>query len=333
MLARESDLGFHRGRIGDASAKDLMVVGSSLAVLCLRAEHESMKNRNRLDHYVPQGYLEGFIGPSGQGQLSVFDREGNRWFESGTARIEAIKGFYDYSEGSKSDQTADEAFRELETLFPEVRRELIKSGFVDWKKWLEILLRFGQMLRARSLLFREQSMAQSQTLTFLKVEEILPPEPSKTEPGKLVTPIRYSPYVPAVAELKNKTITEMRVEIDKGTTWMSDMHWCLRVTKNADDPFVTCDTPLVMEGRVPQDDALKDWGTLIFFPLCWQACLVGSPAKFDIETDAATSSDMRKFRALYLKSASRFVFSPIRIDWDGRNSDNDHGTQGKANNT
>lgn len=278
-----------------------------------------MKNRNRLDHYIPQGYLKGFIGPSGPDQLSVFDRKGSCWFESGTARVGAIKGFYDYSDRSEHDQTADEAFRELETAFPVVRTELVKSGFVGWKKHLEILLRFGQMLRARSLLFREQNMAQARECTFLKIEEILPPEPSKTEPGKLVTPVRYSPYVPAEAELRNKTITDMRVEIGKGTMWMSDMHWCLRVTNNSDDPFVTCDAPLVMEGRVPQDDALRDWGTLVFFPLCWQACLVGSPAKFDVETDRAIAGDMKKLRALYLKSAIRFVFSPMRIDWDGPN--------------
>lgn len=286
-----------------------------------------MKNRNRRDHYLPQGYLEGFIGPSGQGQLSVFDRQENRWFKSGTAGIGAIKGFYDYREGSEADQTADEAFRELETTFPTVRRELIMSGFVDWKKRLEILLRFGQMLRARSQLFREQSMVQSRGLTFLKIEEIFPAEPSKTEPGKLVTPIRYSPYTPTEIELRNKTITDMRVEIGKGTMWMSDMHWCLRITHNPEDPFVTCDTPIVMEGRVPQDDALRDRGTLIFFPLCWQACLVGSPAKFDIETDAAAATDMKKFRALYIKSAIRFVFSPIPINSDGRSADDDRKPQ------
>jgi hypothetical protein len=97
---------------------------------------------------------------------------------------------------------------------------------------------------------------------------------------------------------------------------MTALHWCLRVAHNPEDPFVTCDTPLVMEGRVPPQDALTDRGTLVFFPLCWQACLVGSPAKFDVETDCLVASDMKKIRALYLKSAIRFLFSPICIDWD-----------------
>ena len=273
-----------------------------------------MRNRNRLDHFVPQGYLEGFVGPSGDGQLSVFDRKESRWFESGTAGVGAIRGFYDYSDGSEPDQTADDAFKELETTFPAVRRALVAKGFVDWPKHREFLLRLAQMLRARSLMFREQSLVRNRSLTFLRIEQILPPEPSKTEPGKFVTPIRYSHHVPSEAELVNKTITDMRTEIADGAAWMSDLHWCLRVTQNLSNPFVTCDGPVVMEGRVPQAEALRDWGTLVFFPLCWQACLVGSPAKFDNGDGALDPSDMKKLRALYLKSAIRFVFSPTRIE-------------------
>ena len=122
--------------------------------------------------------------------MSVFDREKKRWFKSGTAAIGTIKGFYDYSEGLQPDRTADDAFRKLETTFPELRRKLVATSFVDWTKHLETLLGFVQMLRARSLLFREQSLDQGRNLTFLKVEEVLPPKPSRTEPGKLFTPIR-----------------------------------------------------------------------------------------------------------------------------------------------
>jgi hypothetical protein len=232
----------------------------------------AVKNRNRLDHYVPQGYLESFIGPSGNGQLGVFDKQKGSWFESGTPGVGAIRGFYDYSVGSEPDQTADDAFGELEITFPKVRRELAGSGFADWNKRLETLLRFAQMLRARSLLFREQALSRNRNLTFLKIEEILPPEASESG-----TRIRYSRHVASEAELLNKAITDMRMEIASGTAWMSDLHWCLRTTADVEDPFVTCDGPVIMEGRVRQAaDALKDGETLIFFPLCWQACLVGS---------------------------------------------------------
>ena len=281
-----------------------------------------MRNRNRLDHVLPQGYLEGFISPSAQGQLCVFDRQEKRWFASGTAGVGAIKGFYDYTEGSEPDQTADQAFAELEAKFPAVRRALVASDFSDWTKQFEFLLAFAQMLRARSSLFREQSLAQGRQLTVLRIEEIVPPEPSKTEPGKFVTPIKYAPYVPADATahealLRNKAITDMRTEIAKRAAWMFEMHWSLRLTQNPGDPFVTGDTPVVMEGRTTaQEEALRDRETLIFFPICWQACLVGSPAKFDRETDILSPSDLKKLRNLYSKSAVRFIFSPTQVDLD-----------------
>ena len=273
----------------------------------------AMRNRNRLDHYVPQGYLEGFIGPSGNGRLSVFDKQKGSWFESGTPGVGAIKGFYDYSEGSEPDQTADGAFGELETTFPKLRRELLGSGFANWNKRLDTLLQFAQMLRARSLPFREQALSRNRNLTFLRIEEILPPQP-----GESGTRIRYSHQVPSEADLLNKTITDMRMEIASGAAWMSDLHWCLRRTSNLEDPFVTCDGPVIMDGRARQmADALQDRETLAFFPLCWQGCLVGSPAKFDIKTDALAPDDMKRLRALYLKSASRFVFAPLRIEFSG----------------
>lgn len=275
-----------------------------------------MKTRNRLDHHVPRCYLEGFTNPSATGQLSVFNRQDARWFETGTAGVGAIKGFYDYSGNLQPDQTADQAFSELETRFPAVRRALVAKGFSNWKKELSLLLRFAQMLRARSLLFREQSMGQNRQSTFLKIDKILPPEPSKIAPGKFVTAVEYSPYVPTEPELHDKTITDMQTEISNGATWMSQMEWCLRVTQNPADPFVTCDVPIVMEGTTPKpDDALQDGRTLVFFPLCWQACLAGSPAKFDSEIDVLGPDDMRKLRRLYLKSANRFVFSPVRTDF------------------
>jgi hypothetical protein len=243
----------------------------------------------------------------------VFDKQNGSWFESGTPGVGAIKGFYDYSEGSEPGRTADDSFAELETTFPKVRRELVESGFADWNKRLGALLRFAQMLRARSLLFREEALSRNRNLTFLKIEEILPPQP-----GESGTRIRYSHHVPSEAELLNKTITDMRMEIASGAAWMSDLDWCIRTTANVEDPFVTCDGPVIMEGRARQAaGALKDRETLVFFPLCWQACLVGSPAKFDIETGALPPDDTKRLRALYFKSAIRFVFSPLRIEFSG----------------
>jgi hypothetical protein len=276
--------------------------------------------RNRLDHVLPQGYLGGFTDPFKQGQLSVFDCEQQRWFDTGTAGVCAVRGFYDYPHGSDPDQTADRAFAGLEARFPAVRRELVSSGFSDWQSQLGFLLAFAQMLRARSELFREQDLAQARKLTIFRVEEVLQ-RPSKAKVGTFDTGLRVAPYVPGNETerevlLRNKTITDMRTEIAKGPAWLSELHWCLRLTGDHADPVITSDTAIVSEGRAStMEEAHRDGGTLVFFPVSWQACLVGSPSKFDKTTDAFHPLDLRKLRALYLKSARRFVFSPARLEF------------------
>jgi hypothetical protein len=283
-----------------------------------------MAKRNRLDHLLPQGYLEGFTAPSTPGQLSVFDCRDQRWFETGTAVVGAVRGFYDYTEGTEPGQDADEAFANLETRFPAVRRDLFAGGVSDRRKHLDVLLAFAQMLRVRSELFRDQNMANDRRKPFMRIKEILPAEPSKTDPGTFVTPIRVEPYRPDNDKehellLRNKAITDMRTEIAKGPTWMSDMHWCLRSCQNPADPFVTSDNAVVVQRCTPAlEEALRDRETLIFFPICWQACLVGSPAKLDVETGALDPSDIRKVRGIFRQSAFRFVFSPLRVDLAGK---------------
>jgi Protein of unknown function (DUF4238) len=129
--------------------------------------------RGRLDHLLPQGYLEGFTNPSTPGRLSVFSIERQRWFESTPRKVAAINGFYDYSPDSAPDQTADQAFKEFEDRFPNVRRELVASGFSGWQSHLDFLLRYAQMLRARSELFREQTVTNARQQRIVRVKEVL----------------------------------------------------------------------------------------------------------------------------------------------------------------
>jgi hypothetical protein len=79
--------------------------------------------------------------------------------------VAAIRGFYDYSPGSTPDQTADQAFKEFEDKFPNVRRELVAGNFSGWRSHLEFLLRYAQMLRARSELFRHQVLVDVRSRT------------------------------------------------------------------------------------------------------------------------------------------------------------------------
>jgi Protein of unknown function (DUF4238) len=264
--------------------------------------------RGRLDHLLPQGYLEGFTNPSTPGRLSVFSIERQRWFESTPRKVAAINGFYDYSPDSASDQTADQAFKEFEDRFPNVRRELVASGFSGWQSHLDFLLRYAQMLRARSELFREQTVTNARQQRIVRVKEVLNE-----------TTLSYEELTETVEErekiFRNMAITTMRREIAKGAALFSALHWCLRMAPAVTDPVVTGDDAVLVQHKTPTlEAALTDANTLVFFPICRHACLIGSPAKFNLETEAFDFRDQKVLQSRYVKGECRFAYSPKRLD-------------------
>lgn len=270
--------------------------------------------RDRLDHILPKGYLDGFTDPFKRGQLSVFDRHKQQWFETGPAAVGARRGHYDYSLEAEADETADQAFAELEGSFPNVRKELVSSNFVGWEGQLDFLLRFAQMLRARSQLFRDQILALAKEQSIFRVEEVLQRH-NQVDQDPFTTRLRVAQHVPAEVLLRNKTITDMRTEIAKGPARLAELHWCLRLTLDSGDPMITTDPAVISDGRsATLEEAFSDRETLIFFPLSWQACLIGSPSRFETGTDSFHPLDLKKLRALYLKSATHFVYSPRRLE-------------------
>lgn len=203
-------------------------------------------------------------------------------------------------------------FKEFEEKFPNIVRELVGKAFSGWQEHLDFLLGYAQMLRARTELFREQELGQARQATMLRVKEVF------RDPKTGQTAIRYEPLIETGAEretlLRNMSITKMRGEIAKGAAFFSKLNWCLRVTGNPADPLITGDTPVIVEGHAPTlEAALGDPQTLMVFPLCWQACLVGSPAKFEVITDSFRACDLRQLRSRYLRTDSRFAYSPTRI--------------------
>jgi hypothetical protein len=281
-----------------------------------------LRERNRLDHILPQGYLEGFTVPSsGQGHLWVYNTERGNWFRSAPGAVAAERGFYDYSEGSDADASADQAFAKFETNFPPLVRELVKNNFSGWTKHCDFLVRYAQMLRARSTLFRQEVLRQTQHATFLRVEEVLQTMPHPDKPGQAMCQIRYSPYDMAYdqnrnALLKNLTITRMRAEIAKGAGEFDGLNWHLRLASDVTLPVITGDNPVAMVGfGIPsREEAAKHPDTLFVFPVCWQACLIGTRRQFD-ETDLFSPTALMQLYGCYLGDASRrFAYSPHRVE-------------------
>src|SRR5260370_30479522 len=88
--------------------------------------------------------------------------------------------------------------------------------------------------------------------------------------------------------IRNWTITQMRAQIQQGATWLHDFNWALRYCESAAEPFVISEMPLMAWGGQHDDlaEMLRHPETLLFFPLCWQACLIGSRQFFHEHTES-----------------------------------------------
>jgi hypothetical protein len=266
---------------------------------------------NRRDHYLPQSYLRGFVDPARlnlQQPLWHLDVPNLLWSERSPREVGYRLGFYDYAANAIGAEPADKIFGEFERTFPVIRRKLISQQFAQWKSHREFLLRYIQMMRARSLLFFEHQHAEGKNLRALVIEEIAPDR--RSVKVRSMTPEPLSEEF-----IRNRAIAEMSAEIQKGAAWLNDFHWALRYADSPASPFIVSEIPLLSYGHHAQvADALQDPETLLFFPLCWQACLIGSRQVFDVETDKFGEEDMRRAQIMYRESAKLFVLSPRKLD-------------------
>lgn len=268
-------------------------------------------NRNRRDHYLPQGYLRGFIAPSRVGYqrpLWHLDVPNGVWSERSPREVGYRVGFYDFATAEVGLESADSTFAELERTFPRVCRELISNNFQNWKDHRDFLLRYVQMIRARGLLFFNHKHAEGRNLRAWVVEEVSPDRRSVKVRSMVPEPL-------SDASIKNRTLAEMRAEIKKGAAWLNDFNWTLRLCQSVADPFVISEMPFMASGPCPMsEEALRHPETLLFFPLCWQACIIGSRQFFDHETGIFLQEDMRRARKIYRETADLFILSPTQLD-------------------
>jgi Protein of unknown function (DUF4238) len=266
----------------------------------------------RRDHYLPQGYLRGFIDPARESlpqPLWRFDISFKKWSMKSTKQVGYEEGFYDYAgekDVSKSVEVADGAFLDLENQFPLIRARLLSKGFKNWQKHLGFLLRYMQMIRARSPLFFAQKEEEGKSLLTSVIKEVHPDGKTLTvgDPKPLSAPL-----------IKNRAINHMREEIAKGADWLWDFNWAIRYCESVAAPFVTSEAPFIVEGSTTEIvQAIKHPDTLLVFPLCWQACMFGSLQRFHKGTDKLESEDMKVIRRKYRHFAQVFLLSPTKLD-------------------
>jgi len=90
----------------------------------------------------------------------------------------------------------------------------------------------------------------------------------------------------------------MRDEYKKGAAWMANFHWIIQTTFDPNNPVVTSEQPLFVKGVKTQDeramtmDLLTDDGSEVWFPLCWQAALVGRVRPFESDSMPFTQTTL-----------------------------------------
>jgi len=273
---------------------------------------KAKQQRGRKDHWLPQGYLRGFISSARANDpkpLSCFQRHTQKWESVSTSEIAFGKGFYDYA--TETDYSVvthpDSVFARLEREFPQRRAELAANNFEAWEQHKDFLLEFMQMMRARSPLAMQQQEAEVRKLRGSKITSVSPDRRSVKLDSLEPRPLPEN-------TVRNWTISRMLQDVTAGISWMGNYNWCLRYTDNEDEPFCTTDQALIVIGTVPDDpmsmDLLSHSDTVVIFPICWRACLFGSPLKFDKSYDRAHPTQLVSLRNDQKRLAHRFVISP-----------------------
>jgi hypothetical protein len=269
--------------------------------------------RRRKDHWLPQSYMRGFISPSPLRKdkpLWCFERHTQKWVSVSTSEIAFGKGYYDYA--SETDYAVithpDSIFARLEREFPQRRDEMAASQFETWEQHKGFLLEYMQMIRARSPLAMQQQEAEVRKLRGSRITSVGSDRRSVTVDSVVPRPLPEQ-------TVRNWTISRMLQDVQAGVSWMAGYDWCLVFTNDEQEPFCTTDQALVIIGTVPDQpmsmDVLSHSDTVAIFPLCWKACLFGSPLKFDTSYDKAHPQQFVGLRNAQKSLAHRFVISPI----------------------
>lgn len=252
----------------------------------------SSDTQGRRDHFIPQGYLRGFIHPKRQNRpkpLWVLDVRRQKWSEKSPSQIGWERGFYDYTPGSNPDATADDAFRRLENDFPVIRERIRNEGYELWTLHRSVLVEFAVMMATRSPLFRQHVTSQKR------------PNLATDSAGNGAT--------------KDLAITLMRKEMLRRPHHWKKYHWVLRYTEAPENPFVASDLVVGMTSSAPTfAEAAQNNDFWLSCPLSWDMCLIGSSLPLDtMRTAPLQPEHIANLQTQMKRQAINFVASPTQL--------------------
>jgi len=262
--------------------------------------------------------MQGFIGPSRKDKtrpLFCFEKKTQQWRPVSTREIGKGEGFYDYAEGTDYDAVThpDSVFEGLEKQWRSKREQMERDKFASWAKHKNFLIEFMHMLRARSPMAMEQQRTVAGSYRVAQITDIFSHPTNTGLTGVKVDAM--TPYPMPAPALRNTVIGQMLADVQSGASWASNTDWCLRYTDEENNPYTTTDQAVIVQGalEVPAvtPEVLAHPDTIVIFPLCWQACLFGSPLKFDLSYGRADPQQPLSLRREQKQRCDRFVISPI----------------------
>jgi hypothetical protein len=262
--------------------------------------------------------MQGFIGPSRKEEprhLFCFEKEAQEWRPVSTREIGQGEGFYDYAEGTDYDAVThpDSVFGRLEKQWRSKRELMERDKFASWAKHKDFLIEFMHMLRARSPMAMEQQRAYALSRRGAKITSIVPHPTNPNLTGVVLDSM--TPYQMPEPVVRNMTIAEMLADVQSNVLWPKKMDWCLLYTDDETNPYCATDQAIIVQGTLVAQsvtpEVLIHPDTIVIFPLCWQACLFGSPRKFDVSYDRAHPQQPLSIRNEQKKRCDRFVISPV----------------------
>jgi len=281
-------------------------------------EQSVPKLTGRRDHWLPQCYMQGFIGPSRKDEprpLYCFEKETQQWRAVSTKEIGQGEGFYDYAEGTDYDAIThpDSVFGRLEKQWRSKRELMGRDKFASWARHKDLLIEFMHMLRARSPMAMEQQRTVVGSYRVATITEIFPHPTNPNLTGVKVDTM--TPYPMPAPAVRNTVIGQMLADVQANVLWPKNMDWCLRYTEDENNPYTATDQAVIVQGTLPAQavtpEVLAHPDTLVIFPLCWEACLFGTPLKFDVSYDRADPQQPLSIRTEQKQRCDRFLISPI----------------------
>jgi hypothetical protein len=281
-------------------------------------EQSVPKLTGRKDHWLPQCYMQGFIGPSRKDEprpLYCFEKETQQWRAVSTKEIGQGEGFYDYAEGTDYDAVThpDSVFGRLEKQWRSKRELMGRDKFASWARHKDLLIEFMHMLRARSPMAMEEQRTVVSSYRVATITEIFPHPTDPNLTGVKVDTM--TPYPMPAPAVRNTVIGQMLADVQASVLWPKNMDWCLRYTEDENNPYAATDQAVIVQGTLPAQavtpEVLAHPDTLVIFPLCWEACLFGTPLKFDVSYDRADPQQPLSIRTEQKQRCDRFVISPI----------------------